>query len=505
MVNAIPGVHMRKLALTLMLGMSIPAAANAATLINSLAIANGTDLSGLPNGVNTNRFGGFGSDLIYDAPSNSYFGMTDRGPGGGTIDFAPRIQQFQVTTDAATGAISNFSLVNTIIFRQADGITPFSGLNPLALSGSVGTLGASFDPEGLVRLNSGNFLVADEYGPSVYEFTASGTFVRAFATPANLIPAGASGTDYVNGRPTITSGRQDNRGFEGLTLSPDGTTAYAILQDPLVNEGAQNDGRRSTNVRMVAFDVATGAATAQYVYQLEGIAAINTRVPGNTFSATNQGRSIGVSSIVALPDGHSFLVLERDNRGLGVEDPTSAVPVGTKRIYLIDIAGATDVAGISLANSNALPGGVVPVSKTLMLDIQAALAAAGTVIPEKFEGLAFGPALANGGRSLLVVTDNDFSVTQNATGTQLDVCTSGVGGTSAQVALDTACPGGTALIPNYLFAFALSGTEARALGVAPVPEPATWLTMLAGFGLLGAFLRRRRRSDAKVRHTTPGS
>ena len=494
---------MRKLAMTLMLGMSIPATANAATLINSLAIANGADLSGLPNGVNTNRFGGFGSDLIFDAASNTYFGMTDRGPGGGTIDFAPRIQQFQVTTNPSTGAISNFSLVNTIVFRQADGITPFSGLNPMALNGSVGTLGASFDPEGLVRLNNGNFLVADEYGPSVYEFSASGTFVRAFATPTNLIPAGASGTDYVNGRPTITSGRQDNRGFEGLTLSPDGNTAYAVLQDPLVNEGAQNDGRRSNNVRMVAFDVATGAATAQYVYQLESIADINPRVPANTFSATNQGRSIGVSAIVALPDGHSFLVLERDNRGLGVDDPTASVPVGTKRIYLIDIANATNVAGISLANSNALPAGTVPVSKALFLDIQAALAAAGLVIPEKIEGLAFGPALSNGGRSLLVVTDNDFSVTQNGSGTQFDVCTSGAGGTSSQVALNAACPNSTGLIPNYLFAFAVSGAEARALGVAAVPEPATWLSMIVGFGMIASFLRRRRRSGSKLRHCAP--
>ena len=49
--------------------------------------------------------------------------------------------------------------------------------------------------------------------------------IRSFTTPANLLPKEANGTpNYVDGRPTITSGRQDNRGFEGLTVTPDGRT-----------------------------------------------------------------------------------------------------------------------------------------------------------------------------------------------------------------------------------------------------------------------------------------
>lgn len=468
------------------------APANAVSWVSTLALPNGTDKSDFGPEFAGNRLGGFGSDLVYDAGSNLFYSITDRGPGGGVIDYAPRLQIFSLDIDGA-GAASNFALVDTVVFRNKD-LTPFTGLNPLLGGGDRSILGKSLDSEGLVRLPNGHYLISDEYGPSVYEFGGNGIFVRAFETPDNLIPREAGGAvNYVDGRPTITSGRQDNRGFEGLTVSPDGKTAYAILQDPLVNEGAQDDGRRSRNVRIVAFDVESGESTGQYVYQLEDRATLNTITPGNTFSATNQGRSIGNSAIVALPDGR-LVVLERDNRGFGVDDPTAATPVALKAAFVIDLDGATDVSSISLADSNSLPAGVIPVSKTLLADFRAALIAAGQPVAEKIEGLAFGRYLSNGGISLVLITDNDFSVTQTGDGTQFDRCTDGIGGAGfTDVAIGLACPNGQSLIPTYIYTFALSRQEALQLGfTGGVPEPATWAMMIAGFGLVGGAVRRRR-------------
>lgn len=472
--------------------MAIGSPAVAVTFVNEIAISgSATDLSLLGNTPNANRLGGFGSDLVYDAATNQFYGLTDRGPGGGLIDYAPRIQSFGLTFDYNTGAISNFSLNATTILSNGSGAN-FSGLNPFLLNGSNATLGLSLDPEGLARLPNGHYLVSDEYGPSVIEFDANGNKVRSFTTPANLIPKLTDGTaDYVSGRPTIKSGRQDNRGFEGLTVSADGKKAYAVMQDPLVDEGNGGDGRLSRNVRIVVFDVATGTSSEQYIYQLESMASLNTIVPGNTFSATNQGRSIGVSAIYALSDGR-FIVLERDNRGLGVDDPTSAVPSALKSAFVIDLTGATNVAGISLAGSNALPAGVSPVAKTAFLDIRAKLLAAGIDIPEKIEGLAFGPRLANGSLALILATDNDYSVTQTGAGQQFDVCTSGVGGVASQVALGSACPAGQSLVTSRLFSFLLTNEEAVSLGFASVPEPSTWAMMIGGFGFVGGAMRRRR-------------
>lgn len=472
--------------------VALPLAAHAApVLVNTLTVSgNAVDATACPVGgctANQNRLS-LGSDLYYDTFRGTFFGLPDRGPGGGVVPYETRIQQFTLGVNSTTGAISGFSVSATTPLLRSG--VPFNGLNPLLLSGSSANLGLSLDPEGLVVRSNGNFLISDEYGPSVYEFAPDGTFIRAFTTPANLTPQAGSTPNFVDGRPTITSGRQDNRGFEGLSITPDGSTLFAVLQDPLVNEGSSNDGRRSQNVRIVAFDVATGQPKGQYVYRLESIADINARIPGTTndFSATQQGRSIGLSAIVALND-HEFLVLERDNRGFGA-DPSTLLPVGSKRVYRVDVTGATDVSGISLANSNTLPSGVAPVARSLYLDIQAALEAQGVVVPEKIEGLTIGPRLDDGRYLMLVATDNDFSVTQTGSGQQFDVCTNGTVFTTEN-ALGGGCPAGQALVPSYLYAFAADFQADGIRYVAPVSLPGT--AMLLGIGLAAAGWRGRLR------------
>src|SRR5262245_40481349 len=146
---------------------------------------------------------------------------------------------------------------------------------------------------------------------------------------------------------------------------------------------------------------------SQYIYQLESLTTVNARVPMNAFNSSAQGTNIGLSAMATLND-HEFLVAERDNRGFGVDDPTASMPVSTKRIYRIDIKGATDVSRVSLAETNTLPTGVVPVAKSLFLDVLAELQEAGSIVPEKIEGLTIGPRLADGSYELLLASDNDF-------------------------------------------------------------------------------------------------
>ena len=427
-------------------------------LVNSIVVPGETpDLYTGAAGANYNRLGGPFSDLFYDRQNHALYGLVDRGPGGGLISYETRIEKLKVNVNQKTGAISSFRLQLTILFRTADGSEAFNGLHPGLLNGDKSILGLSFDPEGIAVSPDGRVFVSDEYGPSVYEFKlvevsdeiTEARFVRALEIPANLIPKEGAALNYVDGRGILTSGRQDNRGFEGITITPDGTTLYAVLQDPLILEGPSNEGRRGRNVRIVAFDVESGKSVGQYIYQLETVTDINARIPGtaNDFGATAQGRNIGLSAITAI-NNTEFLVIERDNRGIGVEDALQALPVGSKRVYRIDISDATDASEVSLTGTNALPADVVPVAKTLFIDIAAALQSAGMPVGEKWEGLVIGPQLKNGLYAILTGTDNDFSVTQSGAGEQFDVYTNGTTGPIDGPAM------GRSLIPIFMLSFA---------------------------------------------------
>jgi hypothetical protein len=74
-------------------------------------------------------------------------------------------------------------------------------------------------------------------------------------------------------------------------------------------------------------------------------------------------------------------------------------------------------------------------------------------VPEKLEGLAIGPRLADGSYAILLGTDNDYSVTQTGAGEQFNVCVDTTGTDRKQVSIDDGCPPSYALIPGFLMSF----------------------------------------------------
>jgi hypothetical protein len=211
------------------------------------------------------------------------------------------------------------------------------------------------------------------------------------------------------------------------------------------------------------------------------------------------GQGQGISALVAIND-HEFYVIERNNRGVGVG---AAFATADKEVYRIDLTGATDVSAIDL-DSGAAFAAVQKSAQVLDLDANT-LAALGNKSPEKWEGLAIGPKLANGNYLLLAGTDNDYSVTQNGSGTQFDVyfrfsdadpyaasiqCPlgqlSGCTGAASSVPGD----GSYRLLPGVLHAYTVSAAELGSY-TAPVPEPGTWALMLGGLLAVGAVSRRR--------------
>lgn len=453
------------------------AAHAAPAFVNGLAIPGSTG-DQLGTGANDGRLGFF-SSLYYDPVRGEWWGLSDRGPGGGTLSYDTRVQRFALDVAPATGAISNFQVLETI--RFFNGGVPLNGLAP----SPTNVLGNAFDPEGfVVHPKTGNFLVSDEYGPSLYEFNRSGQLVRVYETPANLIPRNSgSGVPNFAADTGNNAGKRSNRGFEGLAISPDGRHAFAMLQSAMLDEGGAN----GTVSRIVKFDTATGRAVAQYAYRMDTAA-----------------RGRGTSALLALND-QEFLVLERNNRGLGV-GATLAAP--EKRVYRIDLAGATDVSAIDLD----APGAVyTTVAKSpVFIDLAAdTLAALGNKVPEKWEGLAIGPLLAGGDFVIVAGTDNDYSVTQNDSNVQFDVyfrfSDADPYASSIQCPIDrtTDCfftadgraatlAGDYALLPGVLHAYFVRAADLPGY-VRPVPEPGSVALLLAaGLSGIGVAVRRGR-------------
>jgi hypothetical protein len=88
-----------------------------------------------------------------------------------------------------------------------------------------------------------------------------------------------------------------------------------------------------------------------------------------------------------------------DTRFIMVERSLSVGPGFVIKLYLADIANATDVAGLdSIAGQD-----IQVVEKQLLLD----LTTLGITL-DNIEGITFGPELPSGERSLILVSDNNF-------------------------------------------------------------------------------------------------
>jgi hypothetical protein len=177
-------------------------------------------------------------------------------------------------------------------------------------------------------------------------------------------------------------GRQPNKGMEGLAISADGRKLFGLMQNPLIQDGALNSEKQriGLNNRLLEVDIATGT-TKEFVYQLEDPEA-------------------GVSEIIAV-GGTEFLVLERDGK--------AGKDAKIKKLFRIDLAGATDVSKVAALPTRGLPASIKQVGKKLFLDfLDPKYKLRGEQLPEKLEGLAFGPDLPDGRRLLIVTADNDF-------------------------------------------------------------------------------------------------
>ena len=352
-------------------------------------------------------FSGLWIDAVNAATGElTLWANTDRGPnlepvnvdGDAALErpfalpgFQPRIVTF--TYNPTTNALAR---TGEILLRKPDG-SPLTGLpniqgvgtglrytdeQPVDLFGNTianDPLGG--DLEGVVRTTNGNIWMCDEYRPALYKFDASGLMLDRF------VPAGSNAYGVQVGTeafPAVYAQRRDNRGFEAIAVWDN--FVYCFVQSPLDNPDVANDAnsKASRNTRIAKFDTNTNTVVAEYIYVLEG------------------GASDKIGDACSFAPG-KFLVVERDS---------ATGSASLKKIFQIDLAGATDVSTLSPAIAG--PGGtldkmtpaqlatagIVPAAKTLHVDLAAVGYAS---YGDKVEGLAMRDP-----STLFVINDNDF-------------------------------------------------------------------------------------------------
>ena len=348
--------------------------------------------------------GGYGSALVVDRTDPSVFWiMTDRGPNTATSvanrllfpmpNFVPVVAKFRLQGDT-------LRQIATIPLLSASGANLSGRPNPAGV-GATGETGIDatgapistdpegIDSEGLALAADGSFWVSDEYGPHIVHFSASGRTIERI----NPFGSGTGGRRL----PAVFARRRPNRGMEGLAITPDGRTLVGLMQSPLDNPST-TIGRASNAYRLVTFDIASGT-TKTFVYESDVVGAL-------------------LSEIQAISNTQ-FLVIERDGNYQG------GSPVSTlKRLYRIDISGATDVSDPTNAEGGKLFGGkvlealtsaersansITPVTKSLAYDL---LTLPGGYPHDKLEGVTL-----IGNNMLVVSNDDDFGVTDGGAST----------------------------------------------------------------------------------------
>jgi len=354
-------------------------AVDASGLNEKFVPAQGTTADEVPSGrcFYNNLLGGI-SAIAWTGADDTYWLLPDRGPLDGAVDWTCRIEKVRIALPALPQQSVSVELLETIILKNCDGI-PFTGLASAYEATKEHT--RRLDPEGIRVGKNGNLFISDEYGPRLIEFTTEGTFVREFELPDRYL-VDTPGVSKPKENPFNHSGRQSNRGMEGLAFG-DGGKMIGLMQSPLLQDSYRKsnlDKPAGLNCRMPVFS-SDGKCECEFLYQLE-----------NPKNKLNEVLNCG---------GGQFIVIERDGE---VGDQANF-----KKLILVSTKNATDIKQHNQLPPFRAPEGVTPVRKRILIDLlDRKWGLAGAKMPEKIEGLAFGPDVDAEHRLLLVASDNDF-------------------------------------------------------------------------------------------------
>lgn len=355
------------------------------------------------NGLRFDDLPSIGSGLALIA-DREFFGISDRGPNGVVeVDGAerrtfplPKFCPFIARFKLADGKIQ---ILETLLLRDGKG-KPLTGLSNSKAEGRLYESARAkhplpldpngVDPEGLRVFPDGKFLMSEEYGPSILVVSSNGTVLVRY-TPASK-PLRGAGYPVQNILPEVLAQRRDNRGFEALALSPDGRTAYAMLQSA-AGEAREKRFKRSRVSRAIRLDLTD---------------PLHARVTGHFLMPLSAAAAYGPEQNKAEPKLNDAEWLAPDQLLVLEQGRTEA------HLIVADFSAATNLQGrpdenslefeAAGANPDALP------VQTAHTEVWASTAEF-QLNNHKLEGLAVLSAT-----EIALANDNDFGLGDNETG-----------------------------------------------------------------------------------------
>lgn len=312
-------------------------------------------------------------------------------------NYAPKIHRIRVNGDSV-------QILQTITMKRPGGANATGIINPTGFGSKITEQASTdtvqdcanfsskiaakdvwgIDAEGIAVDRDGNFWLCEEGGPTVWKLNQNGVVLKRYSPYAGL--PGAEAIDVAID--TVFKYRKNNRGFEGITIAPNGKI-YAIIQSPVLFP-TTSIGESTRIHRLLEINPATDA-TRMFAYLNDGVIGS---------SGPNQIRlkDWKFGDMAAINDT-TFLVLEAALRGT----------TDIKKIYKINIGGATPVtsglySGVTLEalvdSAGLAANSIVPVRKSLFMDL---LANGWDATLEKAEGMA----ILNDS-TLFICNDNDY-------------------------------------------------------------------------------------------------
>jgi len=223
--------------------------------------------------------------------------------------------------------------------------------------------------------NEGNINAGKDGG--AYQISREGKFISSLKLPDFFLAK--------NPNPP-----RNNGVFEAMDFSVDGNTIWMTTELPLVKDGKKPQlWKTYSPLRIVGFDTKRLHPEVAYVYDLDRIVLW----PFLPFMIN------GVTEILSYTDTQ-FLVLERAfSAGRGKKS-------NRVKLFLASTENATDV----LATQDiSQPKKLQLMQKELVLNFKKIRKQLSSRRIDNIEGMCFGPKLANGNRSLLFISDNNFN------------------------------------------------------------------------------------------------